>query len=117
MSPSAIDVLQRNLILSLECSEFPNVGLCADPTKPNLLTSDVKFYHLSPYPGTEFHSVQLSKEGLDELALILMRGRFPSSVTKTSRVSDLTAESHAILNHQDPQPTRDLAPSTSTLCQ
>ncbi|KAJ2915797.1 hypothetical protein MD484_g4615, partial [Candolleomyces efflorescens] len=55
-----------------EVLEFSDVGLRANPAKPNLLTPDVKLHHLSPYLGTEVRGVQLSqlsKEGLDELAL------------------------------------------------
>ncbi|KAF6741903.1 hypothetical protein DFP72DRAFT_941160 [Ephemerocybe angulata] len=55
-----------------EVFEFSDVGLRANPEKPNLLTKDVKLRHISPYLGTEVTGVQLSslsKEGLDELAL------------------------------------------------
>ena len=47
-------------------------GTRANPAKPNLLHPDVKVQHISPYLGTEVTGVQiseLSKEGLDELAL------------------------------------------------
>lgn len=47
-------------------------GTRANPAKPNLLNLDVKVQHISPYLGTEVTGVQiseLSKEGLDELAL------------------------------------------------
>ena len=52
--------------------EHVDVGLRADPAKPNLLTPEAKITHISPYLGTEITGVQisqLSKEGLDELAL------------------------------------------------
>ena len=47
-------------------------GTRANPAKPNLLHPNVKVQHISPYLGTEVTGVQiseLSKEGLDELAL------------------------------------------------
>ncbi|KAH6904572.1 alpha-ketoglutarate catabolism dioxygenase [Coprinopsis sp. MPI-PUGE-AT-0042] len=52
--------------------EFSDPGLRADPSKPNLLTENTRLRHLSPYLGTEIQGIQvsqLSKEGLDELAL------------------------------------------------
>ncbi|KXN85903.1 Alpha-ketoglutarate-dependent sulfonate dioxygenase, partial [Leucoagaricus sp. SymC.cos] len=45
----------------------------ADPAKPNLLGRGSSIRHLSPYIGSEVKGVQLSqlsKEGLDELALL-----------------------------------------------
>lgn len=48
-------------------------GLRANPSKSNLLATATKIEDLSPYCGTELHGVQLtslSKEGLDELALM-----------------------------------------------
>ncbi|KAF6752029.1 alpha-ketoglutarate catabolism dioxygenase [Ephemerocybe angulata] len=56
----------------LELFEHSDVGLLADPAKPNLLNENTKVKHLSPYLGTEVEGVQisqLSKEGLNELAL------------------------------------------------
>ena len=47
-------------------------GSRADPKKPNLLNANVTTHHISPYLGTEVSGVQISqltKEGLDELAL------------------------------------------------
>lgn len=52
--------------------EHSDAGKRANPAKPNLLTEDAKVTHISPYLGTEVRGVQLSqlsKEGLDELAL------------------------------------------------
>ncbi|KAJ3487019.1 hypothetical protein NLI96_g3817 [Meripilus lineatus] len=52
--------------------EHTDVGLRADPKKPHLLHEGVTLKHLSPFLGTEVKGVQLSqltKEGLDELAL------------------------------------------------
>lgn len=52
--------------------EHTDVGLRADPKKPHLLHEGVTQHHLSPFLGTEIKGVQLSqltKEGLDELAL------------------------------------------------
>ncbi|KAG6846582.1 hypothetical protein H0H93_012998, partial [Arthromyces matolae] len=54
-----------------EIFEFTDPGTRADPSKPNLL-ANATTHHLSPYLGTEITGVQLSqltKEGLDELAL------------------------------------------------
>ena len=53
-------------------SEHSDPGHRANPAKPNLLTKDTQVSHISPYLGTEIRGVQisqLSKEGLDELAL------------------------------------------------
>ncbi|KAF8154907.1 hypothetical protein B0H34DRAFT_660634, partial [Crassisporium funariophilum] len=47
-------------------------GTRADPKKPHLLNPNVTTHHISPYLGTEVSGVQISqltKEGLDELAL------------------------------------------------
>lgn len=58
----------------LEYFDHVDPGSRANPTKPNLLTSDAQLQHLSPYLGTEVRGVQLSqlsKEGLDELALFV----------------------------------------------
>ncbi|TDL21286.1 TauD-domain-containing protein [Rickenella mellea] len=55
-----------------EIFEHVDPGSRADPAKPHLLTSAVKTHDVSPYIGTEVKGVQisqLSKEGLDELAL------------------------------------------------
>ncbi|KAJ3506622.1 hypothetical protein NMY22_g17188 [Coprinellus aureogranulatus] len=55
-----------------EIFEFSDAGLLADKSKPNLLSENAKVNHLSPYLGTEISGVQLSqlsKEGLNELAL------------------------------------------------
>ncbi|KAA1474440.1 alpha-ketoglutarate catabolism dioxygenase [Dentipellis sp. KUC8613] len=55
-----------------ELFEFTDPGLRADPTKPHLLSEGVTAKMISPYIGTELRGVQLSqlsKEGLDELAL------------------------------------------------
>lgn len=49
-------------------------GSRADRAKPHLLTPNVKTNQISPYIGTEVSGVQvsqLSKEGLDELALLV----------------------------------------------
>jgi len=54
-----------------ELFEHTDPGTRADPAKPNLL-ANAKVNHLSPYIGTEVTGVQISqltKEGLDELAL------------------------------------------------
>ncbi|KZT24345.1 TauD-domain-containing protein [Neolentinus lepideus HHB14362 ss-1] len=54
--------------------KFEEPGKRADPTKPHLLTPSTTLNHLSPYIGTEVTGVQisqLSKEGLDELALFV----------------------------------------------
>lgn len=53
--------------------EHTDPGTRADPNKPHLLTANTTLTHLSPYLGTEVKGVQLSqltKEGLDELALL-----------------------------------------------
>lgn len=55
-----------------ELFDHVDPGTRANPAKPNLLNLDVKVQHISPYLGTEVTGVQiseLSKEGLDELAL------------------------------------------------
>ncbi|RDB29988.1 Alpha-ketoglutarate-dependent sulfonate dioxygenase [Hypsizygus marmoreus] len=55
-----------------EIFEHSDPGLRADPAKPHLLNANTKVHHISPYLGTEVEGVQisqLSKEGLDELAL------------------------------------------------
>ncbi|KAJ7060085.1 hypothetical protein C8F01DRAFT_1026021 [Mycena amicta] len=55
-----------------ELFEHTEAGLRADRTKPHLLTPNTTTRDISPYLGTEIHGVQisqLSKEGLDELAL------------------------------------------------
>ena len=47
-------------------------GSRADPKKPRLLNHNVTTRNISPYLGTEISGVQISeltKEGLDELAL------------------------------------------------
>ncbi|RXW17375.1 hypothetical protein EST38_g8481 [Candolleomyces aberdarensis] len=57
----------------LELFEHSDPGLRANPAKPNLLNENAKLKHISPYLGTEIRGVQisqLSKEGLDELALL-----------------------------------------------
>ncbi|KAF8181610.1 hypothetical protein BJ912DRAFT_882195 [Pholiota molesta] len=57
-----------------ELFEHSDPGLRADPKKPHLLTPNVKTSNISPYLGTEVTGVQisqLSKEGLDELALFV----------------------------------------------
>ncbi|KAG5644470.1 hypothetical protein DXG03_008371 [Asterophora parasitica] len=54
-----------------EIHEFTEPGTRADPAKPNLL-ANAKVTDISPYLGTEVTGVQISqltKEGLDELAL------------------------------------------------
>ncbi|KAJ2923201.1 hypothetical protein H1R20_g13893, partial [Candolleomyces eurysporus] len=56
----------------LELFEHIDAGSRANPAKPNLLNENSKVSHISPYLGTEIRGVQLSqlsKEGLDELAL------------------------------------------------
>ncbi|TFY71777.1 hypothetical protein EVG20_g1238 [Dentipellis fragilis] len=55
-----------------ELFDFIDPGLRADPAKPHLLAEGVITKLISPYIGTELRGVQLSqlsKEGLDELAL------------------------------------------------
>ncbi|KAH8111186.1 alpha-ketoglutarate catabolism dioxygenase [Phellopilus nigrolimitatus] len=55
-----------------EIREFSDPGLRADPKKPNLLNANTTSRQISPYIGSEVKGVQLSqlsKEGLDELAL------------------------------------------------
>ncbi|KAI0791767.1 alpha-ketoglutarate catabolism dioxygenase [Abortiporus biennis] len=55
-----------------EIFEHKDAGLRADPKKPNLLKEGTIVKHISPFLGTEISGVQLSqlsKEGLDELAL------------------------------------------------
>ncbi len=52
--------------------EHNEPGLRADPAKPNLLTPNAIARDLSPFIGTEVRGIQLSqlsKDGLDELAL------------------------------------------------
>ncbi|KAF5391159.1 hypothetical protein D9757_003107 [Collybiopsis confluens] len=52
--------------------EHNDVGKQANPAKPNLLNPNVTTRDISPYLGTEITGVQISqltKEGLDELAL------------------------------------------------
>ncbi|KAJ3992738.1 hypothetical protein F5050DRAFT_866162 [Lentinula boryana] len=52
--------------------EHNDPGARADPAKPHLLTANTTTRDISPYIGTEITGVQisqLSKEGLDELAL------------------------------------------------
>ncbi|KAI0809098.1 alpha-ketoglutarate catabolism dioxygenase [Irpex lacteus] len=54
--------------------EFSDPGLRADPKKPNLLKDGVSVKNISPYLGAVVEGVQvsqLSKEGLDELALLV----------------------------------------------
>ncbi|KAL9709560.1 hypothetical protein Ac2012v2_007299 [Leucoagaricus gongylophorus] len=56
----------------LEIFEHNEPGLRADPAKPNLLTPNAIARDLSPFIGTEVRGIQLSqlsKDGLDELAL------------------------------------------------
>ncbi|KAI0031599.1 hypothetical protein K488DRAFT_86672 [Vararia minispora EC-137] len=56
----------------LQVFDHKDPGARADPTKPHLLTGNVKEHILSPFIGSEIHGVQLSQlspEGLDELAL------------------------------------------------
>lgn len=56
----------------IELFEHSDAGKRANPAKPNLLNEHAKVTHISPYLGTEVRGVQLSqltKEGLDELAL------------------------------------------------
>ncbi|KAJ7595449.1 hypothetical protein C8J56DRAFT_922338 [Mycena floridula] len=55
-----------------ELFEHTDPGSRADRAKPHLLTANTAVHHLSPYIGTEVSGIQiseLSKEGLDELAL------------------------------------------------
>ncbi|KAF8996153.1 hypothetical protein BDQ17DRAFT_1364817 [Cyathus striatus] len=55
-----------------ELFEHSDPGVRANPAKPNLLHENTTVHHISPYLGTEITGVQLSqltKEGLDELAL------------------------------------------------
>ncbi|KAJ3512584.1 hypothetical protein NMY22_g15290 [Coprinellus aureogranulatus] len=59
---------------ALQYFDHVDAGSRADPAKPHLLTKDTKLHHLSPYLGTEVRGAQLSqlsKEGLDELALFV----------------------------------------------
>ncbi|KAF7303535.1 Alpha-ketoglutarate-dependent taurine dioxygenase [Mycena indigotica] len=56
----------------LQLFDHSDPGLRADPAKPNLLGPNTATRDISPYLGTEIRGVQisqLSKEGLDELAL------------------------------------------------
>ncbi|KAF9451461.1 TauD-domain-containing protein [Macrolepiota fuliginosa MF-IS2] len=56
-----------------EVFDFTDPGTRANPAKPNLLNENVKVHNISPYIGSEIRGVQLSqlsKEGLDELALL-----------------------------------------------
>jgi sulfonate dioxygenase len=56
----------------LSLPEFSDPGLRADSKKPNLLKEGVAVKKISPYIGAVVEGVQvsqLSKEGLDELAL------------------------------------------------
>lgn len=56
----------------MTASEHTDPGTRADRAKPHLLTPNTTVRHLSPYLGTEVSGVQISqltKEGLDELAL------------------------------------------------
>ncbi|KAF8898017.1 hypothetical protein CPB84DRAFT_1926819 [Gymnopilus junonius] len=58
----------------LELFDHVDPGSRADPAKPHLLTPNVQTNQISPYLGTEISGVQisqLSKEGLDELALLV----------------------------------------------
>ncbi len=68
-----IDAIPCHLTYRLNVlPEFSDPGLRADPTKPNLLKPGVQVKQISPYIGSEVRGVQisqLSKEGLDELAL------------------------------------------------
>lgn len=64
----------RSLDIHNVCSDFTDAGLRADPKKPNLLKEGVQLEQISPYLGTVVKGVQvseLSKEGLDELALLV----------------------------------------------
>ncbi|KAI0060154.1 alpha-ketoglutarate-dependent taurine dioxygenase [Artomyces pyxidatus] len=57
-----------------EIFEHTDPGLRANPAKPHLLADGVQRKDLSPYIGTELKNVQLSqlsKEGLDEVALFV----------------------------------------------
>jgi len=57
-----------------EIFEFSDPGLRADPKKPNLLKANVQVEQISPFLGAVVKGVQvsqLSKEGLDELALFV----------------------------------------------
>ena len=59
-------------LIFLLLQDHTDAGLRADPKKPNLLQEGATVHHLSPFLGTEIEGVQLSqlsKEGLDELAL------------------------------------------------
>ncbi|PPQ96095.1 hypothetical protein CVT26_004727 [Gymnopilus dilepis] len=58
----------------LELFDHVDPGSRADKAKPHLLTPNVQTTQLSPFLGTEVSGVQisqLSKEGLDELALLV----------------------------------------------
>ena len=59
-------------LIFLLLQDHTDASLRADPKKPNLLHEGTTVHHLSPFLGTEIKGVQLSqlsKEGLNELAL------------------------------------------------
>lgn len=61
-----------NIVLKITSTDHTDPGSRANPSKPNLLGSGVTTNDISPYIGTEISGVQisqLSKAGLDELAL------------------------------------------------
>ena len=66
-------------------SDHVDPGTRADPKKPHLLNPNVTTRNISPYLGTDISGVQISeltKEGLDELALFAAE----TSVTRISRI-------------------------------
>ncbi|KAG2016234.1 alpha-ketoglutarate-dependent taurine dioxygenase [Coprinopsis cinerea AmutBmut pab1-1] len=68
-------------------------GSRADKNLPNLLNPNTKVRHLSPYIGTELSGVQLSqlsKEGLDELALLAAQRKV--LILRDQDFQDLPAE-------------------------
>jgi len=59
--------------LDVEPFEADEPGLRADPKLPEIFTSKAKIFNITPRIGTEIEGVQLSqlsKEGLDQVALL-----------------------------------------------
>lgn len=77
----------------LPTTEHTDPGSRADPTKPHLLSSNTKTRDITPYIGTELRGVQISqltKEGLDELALYTAERKL--LVFRDQDFKDLTPE-------------------------
>ncbi|KAF6759821.1 alpha-ketoglutarate catabolism dioxygenase [Ephemerocybe angulata] len=87
-----------------EIFEFSDAGLLADKAKPTLLNEKAQVRHISPYLGTEISGVQisqLSKEGLNELALYTAERKV--LVFRDQDFKDLTPERQIeIANHFGP---------------